>query len=130
MLKFISTIVAGVCLSLAASAAPATAKRKPGKKTVARLSDAAMQALKAQPTNIRALKRAMPNFKVPAITKQILICEVSRSNVLVCIEQNTAERCPTEIQMKVDGLDNMVTVGVTCEPNTPDMNGECECELK
>lgn len=137
MFKFISTIIAGVCLSLSASAAPTTAKRNAVKKdravTVARLSEGAVQAIKkavtSKPIDIRALNVAIPFFKVPAITKQTLICEVSRANVLVCFEQTSAERCPKEVELKVHGLDAPVTVGVTCEPNVPDANGQCECEL-
>lgn len=108
------------------------AKRAKGVK-VARLTkenvESIKKALKAKPIDIRALNVAIPYFKVPAITKQTLICEVSSSNVLVCFEQNEAERCPSLVKLRVPGLDFPVEVGVTCEPNTPDSNGQCECEL-
>ncbi len=119
--------------------ATARGKAKPDKKKpkktveVAQLSSenvaSIKKALQSKPIDIRALNVAIPYFKVPAITKQTLICEVSRSNVLVCFEETEAERCPSLVKMKVPGLDFPVEVGVTCEPNTPDANGECECEL-
>ena len=87
------------------------------------------KALISKPIDIRALNVAIPNFKAPAITKQTLICEVSRSNTLECVEETEAERCPTVVQMRVPGLDFPVDVGVTCNPGTPDSNGQCECEL-
>ncbi len=108
-------------------------KKKPKRVEVAQLSSknvaSVKKALQSEPLDIRALNDAIPNFKVPAITKQTLIGEVSRSNVLVCVQETEAERCPSVVQMRVPGLDFPVEVGVSCNPSTPDSNGQCECEL-
>jgi hypothetical protein len=76
------------------------------------------------------MNRAMPEFKVPAIRDDRVLCQASRDGYMDCTISDVYNRCPDEVEVRFPGQNAPVTVGIECNPDRPDSDGNCECEFK